>query len=420
MYEKYRALSWKKKVLIGVGLTLASGVGFTVGGVAGGAILGVSGLARAVTGGFAAYSAYTGVKGFAEQAPNPSHGIFRRNLHKLLSKNPKLYALLAGVTSFTLVGRSLSHWGEVGKAALNTLGNIIGINSDHVTGAVQNDATYETTQVGVVAKYMQSHIENVDYAKIWDPQIPVMFVGEMHTILSDKDEIIRNLPLFKRMGMTHLALDSWGPSDQKMIDDYFSGTISWQQFVDAFADPRQGTIGVGATKYLELIATCKKLHIKVIGLEPTDYSTLSSAEERNYGWIKILSGIFKKDHSARILALAGQAHLGYNPSGDTVNELLASRYGISSVVVDLDGGLKADVLPNLDYTHAPNGMSSAEAQRVMALTLRMKEVGEAARILHIDQERFEVPVDRTSWRYPIADADYVIHLPETQTVVPEE
>jgi hypothetical protein len=187
-----------------------------------------------------------------------------------------------------------------------------------------------------VAECMADSMESVDYSRIWKKDIPVMFVGERHTDLADKDEIIRQLTDLKKQGMTHLAMEMLEEQHQETINGYIKGIVEREEIVSLlkFWDKGPGIV----EKYIEMIDAAKSNGIKVVAIEIPMQSHSLFSEERDKNWARVIKNIVSSDQDARIMVFCGSGHAAYKISKkNTANEFLNSM-GISSVVVKFAGG----------------------------------------------------------------------------------
>lgn len=240
-----------------------------------------------------------------------------------------------------------------------------------------------------ISDFIAKHKEIVDYAKFWDKETPVLFIGERHTIKSDKDEVIKNLPIFKKLGMTHFAMEMLQEEHQKIIDEYFDGEISREKILEIFSkgwDKRPGM----AEKYMELVDAIKLngMHVLAIDLytASSEYDTAAFFRKRNANWARIAESVLK-DKKTKILFYCGQSHSGYNKVDDSANEIL-EKMGIKSRVIEFAGGEKTgqDAFFFVD------------------------KVAKAAKNIRVENEKFGLQIKSDDVR----EMDYVIHLPQIE------
>jgi uncharacterized iron-regulated protein len=90
----------------------------------------------------------------------------------------------------------------------------------------------DDAEVNEISDFIAKHKEIVDYAKLWKKETPVLFIGERHTLTSDKAEIISSLPRLKQLGMTHLAMEMLEEQQQPIVDNYTAGKITREKALE--------------------------------------------------------------------------------------------------------------------------------------------------------------------------------------------
>lgn len=242
-----------------------------------------------------------------------------------------------------------------------------------------------------IVEFIKQHRESVNYEKIWAQDKPVVFVGERHTLKSDKDEIINNLPELKKMGLTHVAMEMLLEEHQPVIDDYFSGKTDQRQLLKIFADGWNKRPGI-AEKYMEFVDVLKAHNIQLLGIDlytaTAEYGTGEFFKKRNENWARLIAGVIKKDVRAKVLVYNGQSHSGYNMVDDSANEILNNAYNLPSTTVEFAGG-----------------------QITSDNNFFVDKIGKAAQNLKIDKTKFGLPIDAQA---EVREADYIIHLPQVE------
>lgn len=241
-----------------------------------------------------------------------------------------------------------------------------------------------------ISNYITQHREPVDYTKLWTPDLPVLFVGERHTVKSDKDEIIKNLPTFKQLGMTHLAMEMLLEDQQPLINDYIAGNVKREQVLETCFSSWDRGLGMGE-KYMELVDAARMSNINIVAIDLTTdsgkYLTGEFFRKRNNNWARIAGSIIE-DKKAKILFYCGQGHSDYNMIDDSANEILKGM-DIKSKVVEFAGG---EVASDDPYVFRD-------------------KIGKAAQNLNLGGEKFGLHINTKD---DVRGMDYVIHLPQTE------
>ncbi|MFH1636976.1 MAG: hypothetical protein ABIB71_00960, partial [Candidatus Woesearchaeota archaeon] len=244
-----------------------------------------------------------------------------------------------------------------------------------------------------VLSYVKYHRQEVDYSKIWPSDIPVMILGEKHTHRSPKNELINMLPEFRKMGMTHLALEVFYDIEQPIIDKFYKGKVKREKLEGLLSRVMLGDI----KQDVSMVVVAKKNGIKTLGIDLdlggsiTDWQVFSTLEARNRNWTDIIIKTLEENPKARIVVYAGADHNGFGFSlGATVNEML-SEQGIKSV--------------NLDYVGCEiYKLDEKEGEYINFLRDIFDEIDKSAKQLGIDKEKFMIPLDSS---VKPRDADYI-------------
>jgi hypothetical protein len=188
-----------------------------------------------------------------------------------------------------------------------------------------------------IKEALHHRLPSVDYAQIFSPDKRVVFFGERHDDLTQKDEIISRLGQLKQKeGLTHVALEMLNDADRPYVKEYFAGTGSRQIVLDRLK-ARWSAYPGAPEKYMEVIDAVKAARLQPIALDESgsfsDDHTDSPFRNRNERWATRLSDVLKSDKVATILVYSGRDHVGYGGSGDHANEILKSEFGYSSNVV---------------------------------------------------------------------------------------
>jgi len=245
----------------------------------------------------------------------------------------------------------------------------------------------DDAEIEEISKFINKHKEPINYAELWKKETPVLFIGERHTLKSDKDEIIKSLPEFKKLGVTHLAMEMLQEKQQKIIDDYLAGKVARDKVLKIFKNGWNKGPGI-PEKYMELIDAAKSNGIRILAIDLyTKYDTGKFFRKRNTNWARIAEAILK-DKKARILFYCGQSHSGYNKVDDSANEIL-KKIGIKSKVVEFAGG---EIASDDPYFF-------------------VDKIAKAAQNLKIDQKKFGLRINSND---DVRGMDYVIHLPQIE------
>jgi hypothetical protein len=253
----------------------------------------------------------------------------------------------------------------------------------------------ELRKLEIELNFIKNNKREVDYSEIFG-KAQVICLCEIHTYISYKDEVISNLAEFKRAGATHVAFEMLPENKQDVIDQYAKGEANKEEVRDLLSDWK--THGHRAVdKYLEMVDACKSAGMKVIGVGRSYSEELDSTElvhKRNNDWAFTINDVLEAEKSSKVVLFCGQAHCGYGDCDrelygdgmqkDQVNEVLTTRYGKSSVVVDFIGGCAKEDL-----------YITAEESAVV------KKAG-------ISDKRFMLDIRDAGEARP---ADYLIHLP---------
>lgn len=252
----------------------------------------------------------------------------------------------------------------------------------------------DDAEIEEISNFITQHRESVDYAKLWDNETPVLFIGERHDVISDKDELIKNLPNFRKNGngITHIAMEMLEEHHQKIVDDYYDDKIDRERVLEIFKKGWDKGHGI-PEKYMEIIDTAKSNGVRVLAIdlytESSDFFTGNFFRERNANWARIATQILSEDKEAKILFYCGQSHSGYNEVDDSANEILKGM-GIKSKVIEFAGGEKA----NNDVHFFTD------------------KVARAAQSINLDREKFGLHIDSGD---DVRGSDYIIHLPQIET-----
>ncbi len=242
-----------------------------------------------------------------------------------------------------------------------------------------------------VTDFISRNRERVDYGEIWPGNKPVLFLGERHTLKSDKDELIRSLAVLKRLGLTHVAMEMFQQEHQNAVDSYFEGRLGRDKIFAIFMDFWNKRPGI-PEKYMELVDAIKAQRLRLLAIDiytsAPEYSSGEFFRRRNRNWASLIGGTIREIPDARILVYNGQSHSGYNLADDSANEILKNEHKVESVTLEFAGG----EAPGDTYFF-------------------VDKIATASRNLGVDKDRFGVPI---SSKFENRPNDYIVHLPQIE------
>ncbi len=320
----------------------------------------------------------------------------------------------------------------------------------HSSSEAQNKGLPSNANYSQVREYIKKHREPVDYAKLWQKDVTVLCVGERHYIPAFTQELTQQLPEFKKMGMTHLALEHLFEEQQERVDAYMNGEeLEAIEIRKIFGTEEKKYFFVPEKEYEQIkkikkdklnivskrpnkefervLEAAKKNKVSIVALDhlcPPKIEPDSSEwiEERNYRWAVTIKKEMMKNPEARILVYGGMLHFAYGgklflETGKlkSFNEFLREMNGIRSRVVEFVGGIKSDYeKPNLLEILSKEIYKRRTGINPDELTLReiiYGKIEKAAQELKISNEKFGIRIDSTQ---PVRPADYVVHLPQME------
>lgn len=261
----------------------------------------------------------------------------------------------------------------------------------------------------------------INYAEITGNH-PFVYFGEYHGQYAQRAELKAQLPLFKRLGFTHLALEAFISRDQSALHAFQEDWISLSQLrrklLASMAERDTSMIARRLTSYLQLVVAARDHGLRVLGIDlardqsgTTDDSKFGGDEVRsrhaqdlrfsnrqievahtvyirNIHSALVLANVLEKNPGARILTLGGSAHYGYFDDFrelTTLNHLMSRYFQRDGKVVYFSGEEHAD--PDSSFPTLP--------------------VSREAKVLGLSGERFAVPMAEN-----IAGprADWLIHV----------
>jgi len=242
-----------------------------------------------------------------------------------------------------------------------------------------------------VQDYIGRNQVDIYYASLFQTE-RVIFLGERHTTISDKQELVDNLSLMRNAGLTHLAFEMFSASMQGAIDRYYQSGDNRNEIFSYLQD-HWGDKGEGvAEKYMEIVDTAKNLGIKIIAIDidSDEYQSKNPSEtwvKRNRQWAKLIAEKLE-DGEAKVLVYHGSGHAGYYPVDDRANNELR-KLGHDSLTVKYCGGEMFEK----GYVY---GFDDKVAKSAVELDLQ--------------KNRFAVNVNRSTSR----GGDLYIHLPQVE------
>ncbi|MBT3181210.1 MAG: hypothetical protein HN337_01735 [Deltaproteobacteria bacterium] len=176
---------------------------------------------------------------------------------------------------------------------------------------------------------------------------PVLFCGEYHSDLGAKHDLIRNMPLLRQCGVTHLGMEMFFNDDgiQAELDTYFE-----RRTEETFAPIRAalyyyGNQYVCTPDYERLVATAVENGVRVVGID----SHPSNRGLANEAWADKITEILSADAAARMVVYGGTMHMGYHPfAGELIDgeydpvNLILGRRGVFGTVIRYVGGTHLD------------------------------------------------------------------------------
>ncbi len=246
-----------------------------------------------------------------------------------------------------------------------------------------------------ILNYLKTSREVVNYSNIWYQHIPVLFIGEHHKNLFHKNEIIKQIPKLRKIGLSHIALEPLLEKHQLIINEYYNRTVSRERVLNIFQERFNYGAGI-PEKYLEIVDTAIKHGLKVLAIDidihASEYFNHAFFVTRNYNWAKIIKKTLKDspefNYKPRVLVYCGSLNLGYDLTTLNTNEILFHK-GTRSLVIKFIGGEK------------PHYFSDSLGDKIAI----------AARKLGIADTKFGIFITPTTLTRP---ADYFIHIPETK------
>jgi len=266
------------------------------------------------------------------------------------------------------------------------------------------------------AVFIHEHKKPVNYGKIWPTNIPVLFAGERHVSLSDKQEIIDHLRELKAQGLTHIGMEMLLERDQQLVNDYLAGKEPREKIRKLFDSWDRGN--GQPEKLMEMVDAAKAAKLKVLALDLNDDPNNEPPhmfQKRNENWARIIDATLKSDRHARVLVYCGVDHSTYRGEEDnyppewqryfstsggekTANEILLDRYKHQSVVVSFAGAIK-----NAGFDKRHEDLYWHYFWNVLSMS---------SMLARTDGERFSIAIKPVKPR----QEDYIIHLPQTELV----
>lgn len=181
----------------------------------------------------------------------------------------------------------------------------------------------------VLDNYVARNAVPLDESKLFANQ-RVVYIGETHYDTSAKNFMIVNMPEFKKLGFTHIAMEMFQASQQSLLDGYYRGTVSDEKIKD-YLKYEWGWIS--PKYYLNIIKAARKQGIRIVAIDGRE-----SAGEKNVGQEARDNVMTKaiadnlKNPANKMIVFIGSEHINasslqmipYQP------EVLLRKYGIKS------------------------------------------------------------------------------------------
>lgn len=256
------------------------------------------------------------------------------------------------------------------------------------------------TSTNIVTECIRTHrVIAIDYSKLIEADKQVLVFGETHFADAHRKELILAIPVLKKLGFSHLALEALPSSKQYLVTDYTDGRLTRAALLAEI----KSTWGHNPESYVQLIDAALAEGIDVVFLdsdrepadEPIDVTApnwqelerlarareLNARDRREGHWIDIVAGLLSSNNNARVIMLVGSGHTSRSAATASVPKRLSART-ISGTTIALEGG---DVFYDSIIT-------------------------ESARLCNLRTTRFIV---RIADGDPDAQGDYHLHLPQT-------
>ncbi len=171
-------------------------------------------------------------------------------------------------------------------------------------------------------------IISVPYRELFE-DVAVLYVGDTHTNVDLKRELIRATPIWKQLGVTHLFLEALDKERQPVLDAYFKAdqigeirTLEEKLLILLTED--MGRYGeLIPSVFLELIKAAKQNGIRVvaINLNTEQMTTGEAIRASNAQMAELVSRDLSAPEAGKGVVFAGIWHFGYGiPHGLSVNE----------------------------------------------------------------------------------------------------
>lgn len=269
--------------------------------------------------------------------------------------------------------------------------------------------------IPLITDFIKEKARDVDYAAMITQKTRVLALGETHTRPEQKDELINHLKDLKDLGFTHLGMEIFGTNLQEIIDGYYEGRYTRDEFRRLIPYDEV---------YFNIVDKAKELGIRVVGIEiPTpemekfdrdmnklieegkiaDYLKFIDERDRQRDrWMaKTVQKILDADPNNKVVIYSGSGHSELKKG--TMAGLLV-KAGIDLISVNMIGGKKEGI-----------------GERYGLLATKLGALGE----IDIEEEvrnagsgnrRFMMPALRRQALINGAfkNADWIIHLPQAE------
>ncbi|MBU6452144.1 MAG: ChaN family lipoprotein [Cyanobacteria bacterium REEB67] len=232
-----------------------------------------------------------------------------------------------------------------------------------------------------IERTISNGTSKLDYAALLSGDRRVIFIGERHDDLAQKDEIINQLHNLKtKGGLTHVALEMLNDADMPAVQKYFEGSGDRQTVLNRLKARWSVAPGV-PEKYMDFIDAIKKEKLIPLALDRTrrggDDHGGSLYEARNEHWAQVVGDALNAFPKAKVLVYSGRDHVGYTASTNETeahtNEILQKDYGKKSTVVLLASPLDKEGSLSLHVSQAAKAAQPAACTAAFALKISKEQ-----------------------------------------------
>ncbi len=248
------------------------------------------------------------------------------------------------------------------------------------------------------ASNLSRYAHAVNYAQLLSRH-RVLYLGEYHSDLGAKHDLIRSMPQLRALGVTHFGIEMFfGDAETQAKLDAFYERPTEENYIPLGRALRSyGDRFASTPDYERMVIAAVRNGIRIFGIDdhPFDRGLANSA------WALKVAEILDADLKARVIVYGGTLHMGYHPfvsrtvgtDRDPVNRLLAAR-GVSGATVSYTGGTYLDDRETRDHSITRAVVANGMGSRRFMLALENPGQGE-----------FEAMGPTHAW------PDVVIHTP---------